>query len=103
MKRTVAILLISMMALIAVACSANGKLVGTWSKGHESVKFNRDGTGMWIETNEQVPLRYTVDGDHLTLRFDDGDEWWEEEFTFQIDGNELLLSNDGWNGLYIKQ
>ena len=45
MKKTIAILLITVMVLTFVACSAKSRLVGTWGDAHQSVTFKKDGSG----------------------------------------------------------
>ena len=100
MKKTVAILLIAVMALTFVACSAKSKLVGTWADGYgQSFTFKKDGTGTFTEYGMDYPLTYTVKGDKITI-FSDGDE---ETFTFKISGKTLTLESYGETQTYTKK
>ena len=71
------------------------KLLGTWlqrdSDWDDTFIFNADGTGMLI-SGPEYPFTYAVDGDVLTLTYDDGDQ---EEFTITVDGD-LLTMIDKW-------
>ncbi len=91
MKKAIAILLIAVMVLTVVACSARSKLVGTWIKGHESLTFKKDGTGYFKENGRRYPLTYETDGDTIFISMDDEDV----EGTFEIKGDKLILRADG--------
>ena len=70
-------------------------LLGTWlqrdSDWDDTFIFNADGTGVVI-SGPEYPFTYAVNGDILTLTYDDGDQ---EEFTISVDGN-LLTMIDKW-------
>ena len=69
--------------------------LGTWlqrdSDWDDTFIFNADGTGVVI-SGPEYPFTYAVNGDILTLTYDDGDQ---EEFTISVDGN-LLTMIDKW-------
>lgn len=71
------------------------ELLGTWlqrdSDWDDTFIFNADGTGVVI-SGPEYPFTYAVNGDILTLTYDDGDQ---EEFTISVDGN-LLTMIDKW-------
>lgn len=72
------------------------KLLGTWlqrdSDWDDTFIFNADGTGVVI-SGPEYPFTYAVNGDILTLTYDDGDQ---EEFTISVDGD-LLTMIDKWD------
>ncbi len=72
------------------------ELLGTWlqrdSDWDDTFIFNADGTGVVI-SGPEYPFTYAVNGDILTLTYDDGDQ---EEFTISVDGN-LLTMIDKWD------
>ncbi len=88
MRKTIAILLAAALALTAIACAAENKLVDTWGDGYQSFTFKKDGSGLFTENGTDYPMTYTVDGDVLTVRYRDGDE---ETCSFRIDGDRLIL------------
>lgn len=71
------------------------ELPGTWlqrdSDWDDTFIFNADGTGVVI-SGPEYPFTYAVNGDILTLTYDDGEQ---EEFTISVDGN-LLTMIDKW-------
>lgn len=71
------------------------KLLGTWlqrdSDWDDTFIFNADGTGVVI-SGPEYPFTYDVNGDILTLTYDDSDQ---EEFTISVDGD-LLTMIDQW-------
>ena len=71
------------------------ELLCTWlqrdSDWDDTFIFNADGTGVVI-SGPEYPFTYAVNGDILTLTYDDGDQ---EEFTISVDGN-LLTMIDKW-------
>lgn len=71
------------------------ELLGTWlqrdSDWDDTFIFNADGTGVVI-SGPEYPFTYDVNGDILTLTYDDGDQ---EEFTISVNGN-LLTMIDQW-------
>lgn len=87
MKKTIAILLLTVMALTVVACSAKNKLVGTWGDAHQSVTFKKDGSGTFTENGIDYPMTYSVEGDVLTMTID-GET---DTCSFRIEGNTLIL------------
>lgn len=87
MKKTIAILLLTVMALTVVACSAKSKLIGTWGDAHQSITFRRDGTGTFTENRSDYPMTYSVDGDVITMTID-GET---DTCSFKIEGNTLIL------------
>ena len=96
MKKTVAILLIAVLTLSFVACSAKSKIVGTWVMTDETgdlnwdfvfeeYRFKKDGTFL---ADGEVPGAYRIRGNDLILRIKYGDYEMEEEtyrLTFQGD------------------
>lgn len=95
MKRTIAILLVAVMALTLVACSAKSKLIGTWEGDYDRITFRKDGTGTWAERSdvdrpfgEGDEFHYTVSGNKLTM---EGEDPW----TFTIKGNTLTFELNG--------
>ena len=102
MKKAIAILLIAVMALGLLACTPKIEdetakktdwIVGTWEGSGDRFTFNGDGTGTWAEGRnadgtfgDGAPIRYTIDGNVLTI----GEE---ETFTFSIEGDTLFLDN----------
>lgn len=112
MKKAVAILLIAVMALGLLACTpekenepaekADG-IVGTWEGSGNRFTFNSDGTGTWAEGRnadgtfgEGAPIRYTIDGNVLTI-----DE--EETCTFSVDGDTLILNFFGVDQTFTRK
>ena len=79
----------------ATEAAARNALVGTWlerdSDWHNTYIFNADGSGM-LTSGFEYPFTYTVDGDILTMKYDDD---YEDEFTISIDGN-LMTLVDMW-------
>lgn len=72
------------------------ELLGTWlqrdSDWDDTFIFHEDGTGVVI-SGPEYPFTYAVNGDILTLTYDDGEQ---EEFTISVDGN-LLTMIDKWD------
>ncbi len=87
MKKTIAILLLTVMVLTFAACAAKNKLIGTWGDAHQSVTFKKDGTGTFTENRTDYPMTYSVDGDVITMTID-GET---ETCSFKIEGNTLIL------------
>ena len=87
MKKTIAILLITVMALTFAACAAKNRLIGTWGDEHQSITFKKDGTGTFTENRTDYPMTYSVDGDVITMTID-GET---ETCSFKIEGNTLIL------------
>ena len=79
----------------ATEAAARNALVGTWlerdSDWHNTYIFNADGSGM-LTSGFEYPFTYTVEGDVLTIKYDDD---YEDEFTISIDGN-LMTLVDSW-------
>ena len=67
------------------------EIYGTWidptSTWEDTFVFNPDGTGVLV-SGPQYPYTYTVDGNILTLTYDDGEE---ESFEVSVDGENLVL------------
>ena len=69
------ILALVVLAFLLTACSGN-KLVGTWKTSllgfNQTLTSNSDGTveGAMLGFNTQLPLKYSVSGDKLTLSMD---------------------------------
>ena len=87
MKKTIAILLLTVMILTFAACSAKSKLIGTWGDEHQSITFKKDGSGTFTENRTDYPMTYSVDGDVLTMTID-GET---DTCSFKIEGNTLIL------------
>ena len=87
MKKTIAILLLTVMVLTFAACAAKSKLIGTWGDEHQSITFKKDGTGTFTENRTDYPMTYSVDGDVITMTID-GET---ETCSFKIEGNTLIL------------
>jgi hypothetical protein len=102
MKKTLAILLVAILALTLFACTEKKEkqpaekpnaIVGTWEGSGDRFTFNSDGTGTWAEGRNEdgtfgagAPIRYTIDGNVLTIGED-------ETFTFSVDGDTLILND----------
>lgn len=69
------LLVLVVMIFLLSACSGN-KLVGSWKTSllgvNQIMTFNSDGTvqGAMLGINTQLPLKYSVSGDKLTLTMD---------------------------------
>jgi hypothetical protein len=69
------ILALVVLTFLLSACSGN-KLVGTWKTSllgiNQTMTFNADGTvqGAMLGFNTQLPVKYSVSGDRLTLTMD---------------------------------
>ncbi len=92
MKKTVAILLIAVMALTFAACSQKNKIVGTWTDGTHTWTFKKDGTGTFSEFGETFPMTYQIEGNKITVSF--GFE--TDVYTYEIKGNMLMLTIPNW-------
>ncbi|MBQ8836633.1 MAG: hypothetical protein IJ002_03890 [Clostridia bacterium] len=77
------------------------ELLGTWlqrdSDWDDTFIFNADGTGVVI-SGPEYPFTYVVNGDILTLTYDDGDQ---EEFTISVDGDLLTMIDQFNNELLL--
>lgn len=106
MKKLIAILLVVVMALSLVACSAKKKIVGSWEykdskvNGHvleyfifEEYRFNAGGT--FIADNE-VPGTYKIQGNKLMLRitYDGGESYEQGTFKLTFSGDTMTWSNE---------
>lgn len=113
-----AVLLLGLMA----GCGAKGSIVGTWSAETKisvlgidqnggdadaeiTFSFLEDGSGsmdvdiqMDLPDPEERSFQYSVEGDALTLEYDDQQK---NEFTFVLDGDTLKL--DGRVSLELKR
>lgn len=93
-------LLLVLLCFLLTACSGN-KLVGTWKTSllgvNQTLTFNSDGTveGAMLGFNTQLPLKYSVSGDKLTLSMDNsqygGSAMSTTTSTFILKGNTLYL------------
>ena len=104
MKKTVAILLIAVMALSFVACSLKSKIVGTWkvtdstdqSSNNMVMTFSRDGKltieGIFNGT-------YSVKGDKVTIRVL-GEE---ETYKASINGDTMTWKGEDETLTFTKQ
>ena len=69
------ILVLVVIAFLLTACSSN-KLVGTWKTSllgiNQTLTFSSDRTveGAMLGFNTQLPIKYSVSGDKLTLSMD---------------------------------
>ncbi|MBQ4550618.1 MAG: DUF5067 domain-containing protein [Oscillospiraceae bacterium] len=75
-------------------------LVGTWDRTDgwdDQLIFNADGTGIHDMTGDKYPFRCTLEGDLLTLNYDDGDV---SEFYVKLEGDQLTLTDD-WDDSQI--
>lgn len=70
------------------------ELVGTWlerdSSWDDTYTFNADGTGLLV-SGPEYPFTYEVDGDVLTLTYDEDDE---EIFTIFVNGDVITLVDE---------
>lgn len=103
MKKTIAILLIAIMALTALACTAKDPLIGTWQGDYDRITFNEDGTGIWAERGdvdrpfgEGEVFHYSTDDDQLTIE-EDG------TWTYKVNGDTLTFVLDGDSVSFTRQ
>jgi len=73
------VLTLVLLSFLLTACSGN-KLVGSWKTSlfgiNQTMTFNSDGTvkGAMLGFNTQLPLKYSVSGDKLTLTMDNSQD-----------------------------
>ncbi|MBR6684592.1 MAG: DUF5067 domain-containing protein [Firmicutes bacterium] len=68
-------------------------MAGSWTSTDgwgDVLVFNADKTGIHDLAGDQYPFSYTLEGDYLTLNYDDGDV---SEYTITVDKNELILTD----------
>ena len=84
-------------AVVNVEASA---LLGTWlerdSSWDDTYTFNADGTGLLV-SGPEYPFTYKVDGDVLTLIFDEDDE---EVFTISVSGDVITLVDEYYEEIF---
>lgn len=100
MKRAIAILLIAVMVLTLVACSAKSKLIGTWENPYQTMTFHKDGTGTYTTLyGITSPMTYSVSGDKLTMTIDGV----TVSGTFKISGKTLTLDTGSRTMVFTKK
>ena len=100
MKKTIAILLLTVMALTVVACSAKSKLIGTWGDEHQSITFKKDGTGTYTTLYGVTSfMTYSVNGDKLTMTI----EGITVSGTVKISGKTMTLDTGSRTMVFTKQ
>lgn len=103
MKRTFAIVLLSMgLAIVLAACGSN-PIVGTWVEDTDTFGFtfkdDGDASANMYE-NEMYEFTYRIEGDKLIITYDDT----ETVNSFVIDGDTLSITNSSGETMeYHKQ
>ena len=80
-------------------------MVGTWvNSDGDSFSFNEDGTFSSVEVTENTTASWDVDGEILTINFEEGDEWVTQTIRFAMssDGDAVWIqtsveASDGSN------
>lgn len=100
MKRTIAILLLTVMVLTFVACSAKSKLIGTWENPYQTITFLKDGTGLYTTLYGVTSfMTYSVNGDKLTMTI----EGITVSGTVKISGKTMTLDTGSRTMVFTKQ
>lgn len=104
-KKGFALALVLAMSLSLVACGANiqGEWVGEEDGIEYSYEFDKDGEGSMSVGGLSVDFEYEVDGDELTITYEILGEKTEEEYTFEISGDTLELTDEDGDTLELEK
>lgn len=93
------LVLVTVCTLLAACGKKGGSLVGDWASedfdGKFIYTFKEDGTGNYDAYGTDMPFTYTVDGDKLSIQYEDVDFPWDT--TFKIEGDILTVKDDTGN------
>ena len=99
------VLLVLGVATFLLLSGSNATMVGTWvNSDGDSLSFNEDGTFSSSEVTENTTTSWDVNGDILTINFEEGDEWVTQTIRFAMssDGDAVWIqvsveASDGSN------
>ena len=108
MKKSLIGTLLVLITFILVACggSNNSDLIGTWEREHDFgttiMTFSEDETGTWTISglSNEADFEWSTNNGTLTKEFLDIDEI--EAFEYRIDGNNLIIIEDGNEFVYTR-
>lgn len=94
------LVLVTVCTLLAACGAKKGdSLAGDWASedfdGKFIYTFKEDGTGNYDAYGTDMPFTYKVDGDKLSIQYEDVDVPWET--TFKIEGDTLTVKDDTGN------